>query len=629
MSTTILACDLFCGSGGTSTGLMQAAEELGLGINLVAVNHWQTAINTHTANHPSVTHYCEDLETVNPRHAVPGGHLHLLVASPECTHHSNARGGRPMSDQSRASAWHVLRWADALHIENILIENVKEFQNWGPLHGCTCGLGDSAAIAGPHSQDCKQGRPIAAMKGRLYRQFLASLRALGYTVSERVLNAADFGDATTRHRLFIQARRGTKRPLWPVSTHLRQGEDPMGLLTEYPKWKPARDIIDWSLPSKSIYERKRPLAPATMARIMAGLRKYSGLPFLVPSLSEREGQAPRTHDLNAPLPTVTTFGGGNLVEPFLIGAGGPVGAGEPQSTAHPLGTVLTENHRALVQPFVIGQQSCAAPRSVKSPLPTIATAGAISLVQPYLVVLRNHSDVLTIDEPVPTLTTGGNMALAEPFIVPTTHGGGHERSYGLKNPLPTITTAHRGEMALAEPFLMVFRESRGARPLDKPAPTITTGGDFGLCEPYLTEFHGGATSAGRTRSTRDPLCTIDTSNRVGIAEPFLVSYYGQGGPASLSEPLNTVTTRDRFALADPQLVTDGLLDKGEVIGWLDIRFRMLQPKELAAAMSFPADYHFTGNREDQVKQIGNSVAVGVAKALCLSILNGQFTTSGR
>ena len=609
----IYCADLFCGSGGTSTGLMQAAEELGLGVNLVAVNHWQTAIETHTTNHPGVTHYCEDLETVNPRKAVPGGHLHLLVASPNCTHHSNARGGKPMNEQSRATAWHVLRWVEALYVENVLIENVREWRDWGPLY--------------PKGHE-KEFRPIPEKKGEFYRLFLHNLRKLGYTVSERLLNAADYGDATTRQRLFVQARRKDLggRVKWPSPTHIKPGDDPMGLLTEYPKWKPARDIIDWSLPSNSIYTRKKPLAPATMARIMAGLRKYSGLPFIVPNLSEREGQAPRTHDIDNPLPTVTTFGGGNLVEPFLVGAGGPSGAGEPQSVSDPLGTVLTENHRALVQPFVIGQQSCAAPRSTEDPVPTIATAGAISLVQPYLVVLRANADGRPVSDPVPTLTTGGNMALAEPFLMVFRENQG---ARPLDKPVPTITTD--GGFGLCEPFITQMEHSseghsRRCYDMERPVPTITGKGMFGLCEPFLSKFHGshkGKADGDRRNLPLDaPLPTLDTSNRVGLAEPFLVSYYGQGGPMSVEEPLDTITTRDRFALVDPQLVTDGMVDKGEVVGWLDIRFRMLQPKELAAAMSFPKTYQFAGNREAQVKQIGNSVAVNTAKALCLEILKG-------
>ena len=604
----IYCADLFCGSGGTSTGLMQAAEALGLTVNLVAVNHWQTAIETHTANHPGVNHFCEDLETVNPRHAVPGGHLHLLVASPECTHHSNARGGRPMSDQSRASAWHVLRWAEALYIENILIENVKEFRDWGPLG--------------------EDGRPIPAMKGRLYRQFLSSLRALGYTVSERIINAADYGDATTRQRLFIQARRGSKRPLWPTPTHIKPAAPASlpGLMDGMATWKPAREIIDWSLESKSIYERKRPLAPATMDRIFAGLRKYSGLPFIVPNLSEREGQKPRTHAVDAPLPTVTSVGAGNLVEPFLIGAGGPSGAAEPQSVTDPLGTVLTENHRALVEPFILGQQSCAAARLTDDPLPTIATAGAISLTQPFLVIFRENQGARSLDKPTPTITTDGGFGLAEPFVVVNRT---HSDARGVGEPIPTLTTG--GNMALCEPFITSMEHSseghdRRCYSPERPLTTITGKGMFGLAEPFLSKFHGSHSGKSdgnrRNLSIDEPVPTLDTSNRVGLAEPFLVSYYGQSDAASLNTPLGTVTSRDHFALVDPQLVTNGFVDKGEVIGWLDIRFRMLQPHELAAAMSFPDDYKFAGNREAQVKQIGNSVAVMTSRALCIEILKG-------
>jgi len=251
----------------------------------------------------------------------------------------------------------------------------------------------------------------------------------------------------------------------------------------------------------------------------------------------------------------------------------------------------------------------------------------IYAAEPCLVVNRTHSDARPLSEPIPTLTTGGNILLAQPFIVPVTHQGGPERSHDVNHPLPTVTGAHRGEMALCEPFLTAMEHSteghdRRCYDTDRPLPTITSKGMFGVVEPFLTEFHGGATSESRTRSVEEPVCTLDTSNRVGLAEPFLVSYYGHGQAMGLSEPLDTITARDRFALVAPQLVTDGLVEKGAVIGWLDIRFRMLHPHELAAAMSFPQDYHFAGNREAQVKQIGNSVAVGTAKALCLEILRG-------
>jgi len=194
MDTTVHAADLFCGAGGTSAGLYAAADDLGLNVNLLAINHWKVAIQSHSYNHKLANHLCESLDNVNPREAVPGGRLNLMVASPECTHHSIARGGKPCSDQSRASAWHVLRWAEALRVDNIIIENVKEFRTWGPL-----GV---------------NGRPLKSRKGETYAAFMNALVSLGYRVEDNVLNAADYGDATSRERLFIMAKRNRRRIKW-------------------------------------------------------------------------------------------------------------------------------------------------------------------------------------------------------------------------------------------------------------------------------------------------------------------------------------------------------------------------------------------------------------------------------
>ena len=250
----IIAADLFCGAGGTSTGLVKACEESGVEVDLIAINHWDVAIATHSANHPEAKHLCTSIDSVDPRKVVPGGRLNLLVASPECTHHSNARGGRPMSDQSRASAWHIVRWAEALYIDNILIENVREFENWGPLG--------------------TNGRPLKSKRGETFRAFLTALESLNYSVDYRILNAADYGEATTRERLFVQARKRPKQIAWPDPTHSRDGEPTF--FGKRDKWRPAKEVIDWSIASQSIFSRKKPLAPATMARIEAGLRKFGG-----------------------------------------------------------------------------------------------------------------------------------------------------------------------------------------------------------------------------------------------------------------------------------------------------------------------------------------------------------------
>jgi DNA (cytosine-5)-methyltransferase 1 len=194
---------------------------------------------------------CARLDHVNPRQAIPGGRLHFLAASPECTGHSVARGGRPTNDQSRATAWDVLKWAQELYIDNIVIENVREFREWGPLGA--------------------NGRPLKSKRGETYRAFLASLRSLGYNVEDRVLNAADFGDPTTRERLFIAARRGGKPIMWPEATHSKSGVDT--LFGKRPKWRAAREVIDWSIENPSTFTRKKPLADNTLARTLSGKKR--------------------------------------------------------------------------------------------------------------------------------------------------------------------------------------------------------------------------------------------------------------------------------------------------------------------------------------------------------------------
>jgi len=162
MKQTFEVVDMFCGAGGESTGIMQAADELDMKINLLAINHWERAIETHSANHPSAEHLCQTVERIDPTQVVPGGKVDLLWASPECTHHSVARGGRPRNDQGRASAWLILKWLSDLYIDRVIIENVPEFLSWGPLDN--------------------YGRPIQNRKGKTFQAFITSLRSLNYTV---------------------------------------------------------------------------------------------------------------------------------------------------------------------------------------------------------------------------------------------------------------------------------------------------------------------------------------------------------------------------------------------------------------------------------------------------------------
>lgn len=480
--------DLFCGAGGASTGLCQAATSIGRPITeMVAVNHWAKAVATHKRNHPWANVLHEDVSRVDPRPIFRGKKVKLGVAGPSCVHFSSARGGKPVSDQERSHAWDVVRWARICEPENLIVENVPEFAFWGPLG--------------------EDGKPDKHRRGEYFQEFLQALRRLGYNVDYRILCAAHYGDATTRRRLFVQARRG---PIsWPQPSHRMAGE---GDLFGLPLARSAREIIDWNLPGESIWTRKKPLAEATMARIMEGLRRYVGGPFIVPQLS---GARPRGVD--EPLNTITATGSGNaLVQPFLVGIGGPRGRQVPSSLDSPLGTIIGQNHTYLVEPFLIpnfGERAGQAPRT--------------------------HS----VDEPLPTITG---------------HGAG----------------------VLIEPFLLRYNDGR------------------------------------RVQSIDEPVTTLDGSNRFAVVEPFLVSYYGTGHPHSLADALPTITGKDRFALVE---AIGSAMEQGVTLV-ADIRLRMLQPHELAAAHSFPADYEFCGGKMDAVKMVGNSWPVATAQALCREVL---------
>lgn len=358
MSGNVLrVADLFCGGGGASLGLVQAAQALGLKLELVAINHWRTAVTTHAENFPWARHLCASLDSLNP-HTV-ASRLDVLIAAPECIHHADARGDRPVNDQSRASAWCIPRWAEALRPRWILVENIVQFLKWAPLGA--------------------NGRPLKSRRGEVFHSWLNALRSLGYTLEYRRLNAANYGGATTRERLFILGRLDGVRsrgPLpWPAETHAPAdqadgvGRDP---------WRPARTIIDWSLQGRSIFDRPKPLAPATLHRIATGARRFWGLdlaPFLVVLRNHADARS-----LDLPLPTITTSG----------------------------------NHVGLVEPFVLGQQSGSMPRQTSLPLPTIATGGAISLIEPFLISYYGTTNVSPIRRPLPTITTRDRFGLIEP-----------------------------------------------------------------------------------------------------------------------------------------------------------------------------------------------------------------------
>lgn len=355
--------DMFSGAGGESTGIVQACEESGMKIRLSAINHWERAIETHSKNHPYADHYCESIENLKPAE-VANGHVSLLWASPECTHHSIARSGRPKDNQSRSSAWNVLKWVQELYIERIIIENVPEFESWGPLD--------------------ETGNPVQSMKGKTFRAFISAIRSLNYRVDWRVLNAADYGDPTTRRRLFIQATRGKKKIIWPEPTHVQHPD----MFLNKP-WRTAKECIDWNLRGESIFTRSKPLCQRTIDRIAHGLKRFGGKnaePFLVMLYGTNN-----TRSINKPMPTVTAGGSHiGICQPFIL----PQHAGCPGNTKRalpisaPIPTVTTTGAHALIEPFIISYYGNGTSASLKDPMDTVTTKDRFGIVEPCQLDIR-------------------------------------------------------------------------------------------------------------------------------------------------------------------------------------------------------------------------------------------------
>lgn len=412
-----LVVDLFAGGGGASTGIEQA---IGRPVD-IAVNHDPQAISLHTANHPQTRHFCSDVFEVDPLTVTEGQPVGLLWASPDCKHFSKAKGGKPVSKKIRGLAWVVIKWAKLTKPRVICLENVEEFQTWGPL--------------GPDNRPCPE------RKGLTFQRWKKQLANLGYKVEHRELRACDYGAPTIRKRLFLVARCDGPPIVWPTPTHAKpdaKGKVPAGMKP----WRTAADCIDWSIPAPSIFERDKPLADATCRRIAKGIMRYvveAEQPFIVPGVAatlvqtgygERPGQAPRVPGLDKPLGTVVAGQKHALVQAFLAKHyTGVVG----HELDKPTGTVTTADHHSLVTANLIhmghgegkegGKRWSHGIRDAQDPLNTITAQGAAAgVVHSFLVKYYSEGgqDAACTD-PMHTIPTKDRMGLVmvrgEPYAI--------------------------------------------------------------------------------------------------------------------------------------------------------------------------------------------------------------------
>ncbi|MET3714377.1 DNA (cytosine-5)-methyltransferase 1 [Pseudomonas sp. PvP001] len=483
--------DFFCGGGGAGTGL-----EMGLGRAVtVAKNHNPAAISMHTANHPAARHYTTDVFEGDPDEECGGRAVGWFHMSPDCTHHSQAAGGQPRKREIRNLSWIGLKWAGKKRPRVISLENVKQILQWGPLiakHDKVTGrvmkLGGQVAAPGEvvpvHQQFLV---PDPKRRGTTWRRFVALLEGMGYAVEWRVIKACDFGAPTSRERLFMIARCDGQPIVWPEPTHARKPAK--GQQT----WRTAADCIDWSVPSKSIFGRKKDLAPATLRRVAKGMKKFvidSADPFIVPIANWSGELAQSAHE---PLRTVTSWprGGSFAMASPIIAPATHQGSDRVNDPGQPLPTVTCANRGelTLISPVMVTaahgegkpggvQRWGQGTKDAAEPLGTVTASGGHAIAAAHLVKFRFDDAGKALDEPLPTITSGGNyqrpagaahaMGVCTAFMAQMNGGFNTTDAKPMEEPMTTVTNTG-SQQQLVTANLVHLRGNCDARDAADPA----------------------------------------------------------------------------------------------------------------------------------------------------------------
>lgn len=552
-----LIVDNFAGGGGASTGI-----ELATGRPVdIAINHDPDAIAMHKANHPYTTHYCESVWDVDPKKVCRGRKVGLAWFSPDCKHFSKAKGGKPVDKNIRGLAWIVLKWAGTVRPRVIILENVEEFQTWGPV---------------------RKGKPVKSRAGETFRKWKEQLESLGYCIEHRELVAADYGAPTIRKRFFLIARCDGKPIVFPEKTHAPAGSEEVKKGGKKP-WRSAAEIIDWSIPCPSIFDTSeaikekygiravRPLAENTIKRIIRGLDKFvlnTSAPFLV--MVNHTGEF-RGQEITDPVQTVTAKNGYGLVSPVL----------EPYSI-----WTVSKAEQCLLMPSLVQyhteQSEKARGQKVTEPLMTLDASNRYGVSAAYLTkYYGNERGGISAADPLHTVTAKDREAVTAVHMEKFYSGGYTGCGSSAKEPLGTITAVdHNG---ISATFLSKFYKTGIGQETSDPLHTVTTSpGHFGLT---IVKLERENTDLGHWNEIRE-LLNQYADYKIGCDEILLISIRNQ-----------------KYFISD-------------------IGLRMLTPKELYAANGFPADYIIDKDcdgksygKTKQVARCGNAVPPPFAEAL--------------
>lgn len=584
--------DSFAGGGGASTGI-----EIALGRSPdIAINHNADALALHAANHPQTLHLSENVYKIDPLDHLRRQHVGLAWFSPDCKHFSKAKGGKPVERNIRDLAWIIPGWIERIQksggkVDVVIMENVEEWKDWGPLIETPKGL-----------------FPDPDRRGETFEAWCKAIKRLGGKMETRELRACDYGAPTIRKRLFVIIRFDKRAIVWPEPTHAAPDSEEVRSGRKLP-WRVAADIIDWSRPCPSIFDTReaikaqygvssvRPLADNTLARVARGTKRYvldAEKPFIVQTgYGERKGQEPRCIDIDLPLGTVVAGGIKHaVVVPHVSAFYGRGNGGKDRSAPvdEPLRVVTTENRHALIAPVLTYAQQGGACRSVTEPHHTITASlkDQNAVIIPNLMSLKGSArrDVSVLTPHPTVLAGGGHSAIITPFVAQ--HNNDSRRIGGV-NP---------------------------GRPIDEPLSTVTAiGAQQGIVAPFLQAYYG----TGEGAAENEPMRTITTKDRHGHVE------------AHLSAPPFTEAQHERARQVADLLRSHGFWDDREFVTLtisgiefviVDIGMRMLTPRELYNAQGFPSDYIIDGDGQGgafsksvQVSCVGNSVSPPVAAAL--------------